>query len=196
MTIAARKMKGAASDFFTSLNNSLRGLLSLTFAIKVGPLTGLNKARPVERMLVPFSFERRELHLPERFAATQSLLQAFVIVDHHLASYVVAHWPQAHHQRLGSRKHERAPQTVHALAGLYLANSRVTGGQCNQPRTPQIQARRLERGKYAVVVTAPAQICARQCKPRTQQWILDPCAGIDGPSFLAASIVRRNRNIR
>ena len=63
----------------------------------------------------------------------------------------VAHGPQAHEQRLGAGEHERAPQTVDAIAVSHLADAGIAGRERHQLGAPQVQPRRFERRQHAVV---------------------------------------------
>jgi hypothetical protein len=51
-------------------------------AIKVGPLAGLNKTGPVERMLAVGACQHLELHLTQCLAPSLTGLQGFVTPDH------------------------------------------------------------------------------------------------------------------
>src|SRR5687767_13744107 len=89
---------------------------SFASAIEGCPVAGLDEVRPVEGMETGIARQHAELHETQRFAATFSELEILVVAPHLPLGPCVAHGPQAHEQRLGAGEHERASQTVHAVA--------------------------------------------------------------------------------
>ena len=52
------------------------------FAVEVGPLAGLDKVGPVERMQLGVLLQHVELHLAQSFTATHSGFEVLVIISH------------------------------------------------------------------------------------------------------------------
>src|SRR5262245_65688288 len=103
--------------------------------VEVSPFARLNETGPVEWVFAAFAFQRPQLHGSERLTAALAALQTRVVGDHQLARQVVAHRPQAHHERLRSGQDERAPQAVDAFAVLHFSYAAVAC-RPSAPRAP------------------------------------------------------------
>ena len=103
-----------------------RPLGSVADGIEGRPVAGLDEVGPVEGMEAGIACQHVELHETQRFAATLSELEILVVAPHLPLGPRVAHGPQAHEQRLGAGEHERASQTVHAVAVSHFTDTGIT----------------------------------------------------------------------
>ena len=177
-----------------SARRSARGV------VEGGPVAGLDEVGPVEGMKAGIACQHVELYETQRVAATFSELEMLVVAPHLPPGPGVAHGPQAHEQRFGAGEHERASQTVHAVAVAHFADTGVAGRQRYQLRPPQVQPRRFERRQDTIVlVGSAADICVRERQPSPQQRIparttvARRCAGFRREAgILQKEPVRRN----
>src|SRR5205085_2149723 len=96
-------------------------------------------------MTVRLVLEHLQLHLAQSFAPARSLQQCFVVANYKIARAAIRDGPETHHLTLCAREHQRAPQTVNAVAILHHADAGVARRQHHQLRAPEIEARPLVR---------------------------------------------------
>ncbi len=80
--------------------------------------------------------EQLQLRFAQAFSPPRALLQAAIVFDHQIARCQIGDRPQAEHLRFRPSQHQRAPQAINALARLHFADSRITGRQHDELRTP------------------------------------------------------------
>src|SRR5215510_11506581 len=117
----------------------------LSAAIQIRPLSRLNERRPIERMMQILAPQHSQLHLPEALATSLSTPERLVIWDHDIFSPLVRHRPETHDLALRACEDQRAPQALHTLTGLDLAQTGIAGRERHQFRPPQIQSRHFQR---------------------------------------------------
>src|SRR5262249_23516030 len=147
---------------------------SLSAAVEVRPLAGLNESGPVEWVAPGLAPQHLQLHLPQSLAAPLSSLERFVIRDYYIFRRFVGARPETYELALRSGEDQRASQALHSLAVPDLSQTRVACGERHQLGPPQIQSRHLERGQQAVIISASASIGSRQRQSGTQQRVFDP----------------------
>src|SRR5262245_23421096 len=117
----------------------------LSAAIQIRPLSRLNERRPIERMMQILAPQHSQLHLSEALSASLSTPERLVIWDHDIFSPLVRHRPETHDLALRACEDQRAPQALHTLTGLDLAQTGIAGRERHQFRPPQIQSRHFQR---------------------------------------------------
>src|SRR5687767_5207457 len=97
----------------------------LSAAVQVRPLSRLSEGRPIEWMAMLLAPQHSQLRLPEALAAPLSSPERLVIWNHDVFSAIVRHRPETHDLALGSGQDQRAPQALHALTDLDLAQTGI-----------------------------------------------------------------------
>ena len=117
----------------------------LSAAIQVRPLSRLNERRPIEWMMQILAPQHSQLHLPEAFGASLSAPERLVIWDHYIFSPLVRYRPETHDLALRAGQDQRAPQALHTLTDLDLAQTGIARRERHKFRSPQIQSRHFQR---------------------------------------------------